>query len=125
MSRLSLLSHNVIRVLKNVKKEETDLTFDPFLLRQGEPGTSQYYWEIYFSRRHFSTTILLYVLNLFNFFAYFNRRFTKYQFTTTIEYILSIFGGLTNCLFMYLDFQRLSFQTSFVYKLPLRSSCSF
>ncbi len=30
-----------ITTYKNLKKE-TDRTFDPFLLRQGEPGTSQY-----------------------------------------------------------------------------------
>ncbi len=30
---------------KKIKKRETDRTFDPFLLRQGEPGTSQYLQE--------------------------------------------------------------------------------
>ena len=27
---------------EKLKKRETDRTFDPFLVRQGEPGTSQY-----------------------------------------------------------------------------------
>ncbi len=32
----------VITTYKKLKKKETDRTFDLLLLRQGEPGTSQY-----------------------------------------------------------------------------------